>query len=126
MQGPGPSLRSPTVVGPQRGPVLCFVGTVNLFDLIQPPAPGSIVGQLNTAVGVAVPLVQSSPGIFSGQSLSSVDRSTATVCGILLFKDGQLALDVVFVSPGTNATTPGVSPLALVVLALLGLFPVSG
>lgn len=119
----GPLLRSPTLVGPVSGPIFCFVGTVVLFQFIQPPAPGSVIGQLNTPVGVAVPLVQSSPTPFGTPLLSAVDRQRATLCGPLTFRDGRLALDVRFVSPGVSATTPGVSPLALVVLALLGLLP---
>ncbi len=126
MQGPGPSLQSPAVVGPQRGPVLCFVGTVNLFEFTQPPLPGSVIGELVTSVGVAVPLTQSSPSTFGGHTLASVNRTTATLCGPLVFQNGQLALDIVFVSPGTSASTPGVSPLALLVLSLLGLLPAAG
>lgn len=126
MQGPGPSLGSPTVVGPQRGPVFCFVGIVQLVDLLQTTKPGSVIGHLNTAVGVAVPLVQSSPAPLGSGTLAAVDRQVATVCGNLLFLDERLAVDVAYVSPGTRAATPGISPLALVTLALLGLLPAAG
>lgn len=121
MEGPGPSLRSPTVVGPERGPILCFVGRVSLA-----PSASPLVGQLVTDVGVAVPLVQSAPVTFGASSLASVSQQTATVCGSLVFHNGALAVDVAYVSPGTSATTPGVSPLALVMLALLGLLPAAG
>jgi hypothetical protein len=124
MQGPGPSLSSPTIVGENRGPILCFVGTVNLKSTKQAP-PGSMLGQLVTSIGVAVPLMQSTPTTFGTHSLSSVDRMRATVCGTLLFQEGRLAVDVCYVSPGTSTTTPGVSPLALIALSLLGLLPVA-
>ncbi|MDB4893808.1 MAG: hypothetical protein JWN15_70 [Firmicutes bacterium] len=126
MQGPGPSLGSPAVVGPQRGPVFCFVGTVHLLDLLQTTRPGSVIGHLNTAIGVAVPLVQSSPAPLGSGTLATLDRQLATVCGNLLFLDERLAVDVAYVSPGTRAATPGVSPLALVAMALLGLLPAVG
>lgn len=123
MRSPGPSLPSPTVGGPQRGPVFCFVGTVSLFQPVQSLPPGSVVGLLKTALGVGVPLLQTTPS-FGGHTLASVDQKTATLCGALVFQNGQLALEVAFVSPGESASAPGISPLALVVLALLGLLPV--
>jgi hypothetical protein len=126
MQVPGPSLGSPTLVGPRSGQVFCFTGTVNLFQFIQAPPPGAVLGQLNTPVGVAVPLVQSIPSGFGTTTLGAVDQQSATVCGTLLFQEGRLALDILFISPGVSKTTPGVSPLALLVLALLGLLPVVG
>lgn len=126
MQRPGPSLGSPAAVGPEPGPVFCFVGTVKLTPSKEPYPAGSILGQLDTSVGVSVPLLQSSSALFGTSTLASVDRQLATVCGNLLFRGGRLALDVAYVSPGANAKTPGVSPLALVVLALLGLLPASG
>jgi hypothetical protein len=126
MQGPGPSLGSPTVVGPQRGPLLCFVGTVNLFDPAQTPGPSCVIGQLKTSVGAGMPLVQTSPAPFGTTTLGAVDQQLATVCGNLVFQDERLAVDVAYVSPGTSTATPGVSSLALVMLSLLGLLPVSG
>lgn len=124
-QGPGPSLRSPTSVGPQRGPVFCFTGTVELKERAPAPQAGRIVGQLVTGVGVAVPLIQPAPA-FSTTQLSNVNKELATVCGAIVLQDGHLAVEVAFVSPGVSTLTPGVSPLALTVLALLGLLPVSG
>jgi hypothetical protein len=126
MQRPGPNLGSPADVGPEPGPVFCFVGTVNLIPLVPPPQPGAILGQLTTSVGVGVPLIQTSSSLFGHGTLASVDRQLATVCGNLLFRDGRLAVDVAFVSPGVSTTTPGLSSLALVVLSLLGLLPAAG
>ncbi len=92
------------------------------FD--QTPPPGAVVARLDTPMGVRVPLVQVTPAPFGHAKLTDVNQQVATVCGHLLFHDGRLALDVTYVSPGANTITPGVSSLALVVLALLGLLPV--
>lgn len=108
---------------PQSGPIYCFVGTVNLTRFDQHPPLGSVIGHLRTPVGVGVPFVQTNALSLGPSSLASVDQKVATLCGNLVFRDGLLALDVAYVSPGVHATTPGVSPLALTVLSLLGLLP---
>lgn len=126
MQGQTPGIRSQTTSGQERGPLFCVVGNVRLLAFTQTPVPGTIIGQVDTAVGVGVPLVQTVSTPPGGTTLTTVDKQTATVCGALLFKNGQLALDVAFVSPGSGALTPGMSPLALMVLSLMGLLPVSG
>lgn len=123
MHGPGPSLDAPSVGGPQRGPVYCFVGTVQLFAAPESPMPGGLIGQLATPVGVGVPLVQTATAPMGPDTLLSVDHQVATLCGSLLFHDDHLALDVAYVCLGKNSVAPGVSPPALTVLALLGLLP---
>lgn len=123
MQSPGPSLGSPAVVGQRSEPVYCFVGVVKLTRSAPGTESGPLAGQLHTSVGVGVPLVQSVPIRFGNNPLTAVDQQVATCCGHLLFHDGRLALDVAFASPGVHTTTPGVSPLALTALALLGLLP---
>lgn len=111
------------MAGQRSEPVYCFVGVVKLTRLAPGTEPEPLVGQLHTSVGVGVPLVQSVPIRFGKNPLAAVDQQVATCCGYLLFHNGQLALDVAYANPGVHTTTPGVSPLALTVLALLGLLP---
>lgn len=119
MQRPGPGQGVPAVAGQQHGPFFCFTGTLNLL-----PAPkGAVLGQLVTTVGVGVPLVQSAPLAPGIPPLVTLNHQVATVGGRLCFYDELLALDVLYVSPGVNTRTPGVSPLALLHLSLLGLLP---
>jgi hypothetical protein len=113
------SLPSPTIVGPAGANFVCLVGFVNLFQFIQPPPPGSVVGTLATSVST-IPLVQTNPTVTGGAPLASVDRQLATLCGDLSLVQGQLALDVRSVSPGFSPITPGLNPLLLLLLLLLG------
>lgn len=111
------SLPSPTIVGPAGAKFVCLVGFVNLYQFIQPPSPGSVIGTLTTSV-ITIPLVQTNPAATGGVPLASVDRQSATLCGDLRLVQGQPALDVRFASPGFSPTTPGLNPLLL--LHLLG------
>lgn len=115
------ALPSPTVVGPAGPNFVCVTGVVNLFRFIQPPAPGSVIGSLTTPGGGTLPLVQSQPALTGGTTLSAVDGQFATLCGNLTQAQGQLALDVRFVSSGFSPLTPGVDPLTLSLLLLFGL-----
>jgi hypothetical protein len=122
MEGTGshPGMASTT----RPRPVYCFTGTVLLVPDAAPVA-GALVGHLHTPIGVAVPLIQA-PSSIGPVAVTAVNGQNVTICGSFLLQDGYLVLEATLVQPGENATTPGVSPLALLVLALLGLLPVAG
>jgi hypothetical protein len=101
------SLPSPTTVGPFGQRFVCLTGVVNLFQFFAPPQPGSVIGELNTLFGFAIPLVQSRPTPAGTTTLSSVDRQFATLCGNLVLSGNRLALDVRAVIPRFGFTTPG-------------------
>lgn len=86
-------------VGTPGANFVCLFGSVTLFQFIQAPPPGSVIGTLTTLSGRSIPLVQTSPTT-GGVTLASVDRQLAIVCGNLTAVQGQIALDVRFVSPG--------------------------
>lgn len=105
----------------ERGPFFCVEGYLRL----NPPGRiDPVLGNVHTNVGVAVPLVQTLPQLFGQNRLDTTGIDPVTICGRLLFYNGQLALDVLCVSPGGEMGTPGVSPPALATLAMLGLLPV--
>lgn len=105
-----PFLPSPTIVGPAGPNFVCLTGRVNLFQFIQAPSPGSVIGELSVAFGGSIPLIQTRPTPFGGLSLAAVDRQFATVCGNLTFVGGQVVLDVRFVSAGVSPFFPGFFP----------------
>lgn len=103
---------SPTIVGPAGAQFICLVGSVNLFQFIVPPQPGTVIGTLHTGL-ISINLVQSNPAAASGVPLASVDRQVATLCGDLRLAQGQPTLDVRFAAAGFSPTTPGLHPLQL-------------
>jgi hypothetical protein len=110
-----------SAVSAERGPFFCVEGQLHL----QPPGRiDPVIGHVYTEVGVAVPLVQTLPRLFGSSTLHEASAEPVTVCGRLLFFDGRFALDVLCVSAGEEMAAPGVSPPALVTLAMLGLLPV--
>lgn len=109
LAGPA-ALPSPAIVGPAGPGFVCLTGVVTLFQFIRPPEPGSIIGTLTTLDGRQVAIVQTQPALASGVTLGAADRQLATVCGNLVFAQGQLALDVRFVAPGVSPFTPGGLP----------------
>lgn len=94
-----PALSAPIIVGSAGPGLICATGIVTLFQFIQPPQPGSVIGVLTTLQGLHVPLVLASTPA-GGATLASVDRSLATVCGNLVLVGGQVALAVRFVTAG--------------------------
>lgn len=77
----------------------CLFGRVNLFRFLQPPAPGSVIGELTLPAGLSVPLVETAPVPFGGPTLSAVDGQCAAVCGVVRLVEGRPVLDVRAVSP---------------------------
>jgi hypothetical protein len=104
----------------------CRSGFVNLFRFIQAPPPGSIIGTLTTTNGNQIFLVQTQPTPLGGTPLSSVDNRFATLCGVFVRVQNQIALDVRIVNPG--APSPTGTPVIvnarelLILLLLLLLF----
>lgn len=124
LQGPSPGLGPPTLSDLQRGPILCFVGTLHMADAKTQPQSGCTLGWVSTPVGICVPLVINAPMPPDGQGLKALDQRSVTVCGPLVFENGQLAVEVRYASPGSSSVARGVSPWSLVTLAVLGLLPV--
>lgn len=122
MQGPSPGLGSPTLSDLQRGPILCFVGTLQVAN--PKTQPGPVLGWVSTPVGVCVPLIVGAPQPPDAQGLKALDQRRVTICGPLVFENGQLAVEVRFASPGSSSVARGISPWSLVSLAVLGLLPV--
>jgi hypothetical protein len=99
----------------------CVSGVVTLFQFIQPPAPGSIIGQIQTLFGATIPLIQTQPTPPGGTPLSSVDRQFATLCGVLTTRGNQFVLDVRVVIPSRPVPTPFPFDNRLLLLLLLSL-----
>ncbi|MHB9146558.1 MAG: hypothetical protein ACYC5Y_14665 [Symbiobacteriia bacterium] len=83
----------------------CVTGFVYLYRFFATPAPGSVIGQITTSFGAAVPLIQTEANPLGGISLSAVDGSYATVCGLPSTVGGQYVLDVRVVNPGAPSPT---------------------
>ncbi len=89
--------------------IQCLFGLVNLFRFIQPPAPGTIIGELRTRFG-SIPLIQTL--FFGGVPLSRVDGQFAILCGFFTFRQNRLVFDVLFVIPLQPTPFPfGTQPL---------------
>nr|PZN43346.1 MAG: hypothetical protein DIU70_03920 [Bacillota bacterium] len=84
------------------GCTCCLTGCVILFQFIQPPPPGSIIGTLTGFNGCSLPLVQSHPTPHGEIPLAAVDRQFATLCGDLVLVHGRTALDVKCVLPAPH------------------------
>lgn len=108
------------------GDLECFSGLVNLFRFFQAPRRGEIIGDLNIPGGGTIPLVQTQSTPPGGTPLSAVDGQFATVCGRLITRRGQVALDVRLVFPGAQPAPapppPDVNNQLLLLLLLLLLF----
>lgn len=110
------------------GGLQCVTGTVNLFQFIQPPAPGSIIGTITPWFGTPISLIQTQQTPLGGIPLSSVNGRVATVCGVFTQRGNQTVLDVRAVNPGAPSPTGTPFPFdnRLLLLGLLGNLNLSG
>lgn len=97
--------------------IQCVSGTVTLFRFIQPPPPGSIIGQIQPLFGSPISLIQTQPIV--GTQLSAVDGQFAQVCGRFVSRFGQTVLDVTFVNPVVAPLPFPVDQRLLLLLLLL-------